>query len=73
MMPRQVIPESNSMDNPFIEINVGTWESLSLEKVGKACSPSEQRKSKDHIQEFSDVFAWSYDDLKTSFKCLLVC
>ena len=34
-------------------------------KIGKNASPNERKAIENLIREYNDVFAWTYDDLKT--------
>ena len=46
-------------------INLGIEVEPKYVNLGKCCSPSERRKFINLFQQYKDVFAWTYDDLKT--------
>ena len=48
-----------------IEINIGSSVSPKMIKIGKNASPKERKAIENLIREYKDVFAWTYDDLKT--------
>ena len=48
-----------------IEINIGTPVSPKMIKIGNNSSPKERKAIENLIREYKDVFAWTYDDLKT--------
>ena len=52
-----------------LEINVGSASSPKMVKIGKNASRDEQRANENLIQEYKDVFACTYDDLKTYDEC----
>jgi hypothetical protein len=44
-------------------LNIGTFESPKITKLGPQCSDEEKVKFTELLHEFQDVFAWSYEDL----------
>ena len=48
-----------------IDINIGSSVSPKMIKIGKKASPKERKAIENLIREYKDVFAWTYDDLKT--------
>lgn len=48
-----------------IEINIGSSCSPKWIKIGKNASKEQRRRIEELIREYKDVFAWTYDDLKT--------
>ena len=48
-------------EGDYIPVTVADGKSLN---TGKVCSESEQENFIHLCQEFNDVFAWTYDDLK---------
>jgi len=49
----------------YMEVNIGSLESPKIVKVGKGTSSEETKKIENLIREYRDVFARSYDDLKS--------
>ena len=47
------------------ECNIGTEENPKLIKISKELPPVENLKYISLFKEFQDVFAWSYEDLKS--------
>ena len=45
-------------------INLGIEAEPKYVSLGKCCSPSERSKLFNLFQQYKDVFAWTYDDLK---------
>jgi hypothetical protein len=48
-----------------IEINIGTEEVSRFIKIGKGTSKKERKKLISLVQEYRDVFAFTYDELKS--------
>ena len=48
-----------------LEINIGSSISPKMIKIGKNASPKERKAIENLIREYKDVFAWTYNDLKT--------
>ena len=46
-------------------INLGTEENPQFINIGLTCSSKEERDLVKLCKEYKDVFAWTYDDLKT--------
>ena len=53
-MPHQEVTEA---------INLGIKEEISEMKIGTTLSPTIKEKLIDLLREYSDVFAWSYQDM----------
>ena len=49
----------------ILEINIGCLVSPKMIKIGKNASPQETKSIENLIREYKDVFAWTYDDLKS--------
>jgi len=47
------------------ECNIGTLEKPKIIKLSKSLPPDQKPKYVDLLKEFQDVFAWSYEDLKS--------
>jgi hypothetical protein len=47
------------------DINIGSEDSPRYIKIGKACTEKERKEIVELVREYKDVFAWSYDKLKT--------
>jgi hypothetical protein len=47
------------------EVNIGSTKSPRLIKIGNRMSLDERKSIEKLIREYKDVFAWSYNDLKT--------
>ena len=52
-------------NSDYEEVNIGSQEDLRLIKIGKILDPQERKEVIDLVQEFKDVFAWSYNEQKT--------
>ena len=52
-------------------INLGTEVEPIYVNLGKCCSPDERSKFISLFQQYKDVFAWTYDDLKTYDTCII--
>ena len=48
-----------------IEINIGSSVSPEMIRIGKNAFKEEQIQIENLIREYKNVFAWTYDDLKT--------
>jgi hypothetical protein len=48
----------------YIEINIGTVEESRLIKIGKGTSEKERKELISLVQEYRDVFSFTYDELK---------
>jgi hypothetical protein len=46
-----------------ISLNIGTFDSLKIIKIGAQCSDEEKGKFTELLREFQDVFSWSYEVL----------
>ena len=46
-------------------VNLGNEQNPQLINIGLTCSPKEERDLVKLCKELKDVFAWTYDDLKT--------
>jgi hypothetical protein len=78
-IPRGLIPLEKLFDQkdvsikpmlkPLVEevqdVNLGTDENPKIIKLSKALSPEKKQKYIDLCKYYIDVFAWSYEDLKT--------
>ena len=56
------------MEPPKADIedyNIGTEENPKMLKLSKSFFPDQKLKYVELIKEFQDVFAWSYEDLKS--------
>jgi hypothetical protein len=47
------------------ECNIGTEQEQKMIKLSKSLPPAEKKKYINLFKEFIDVFAWSYEDLKS--------
>jgi hypothetical protein len=47
------------------EVDIDNKDTPRIIKVGKGCTPEEKRNIVMLVREYKDVFAWSYDDLKS--------
>jgi hypothetical protein len=45
--------------------NIGTTENLKMVKLSKALPPEQKDRYVSLMKNFADIFAWSYEDLKT--------
>jgi hypothetical protein len=61
---RKYLHKKKGVINPgdYIEINIGTIKDPKMIKIGKRTS---KKKKKKCVQEYRDVFAFTYDELKT--------
>jgi hypothetical protein len=53
----------SKLDEEVIEVNIGSTESPRIIKIGQGCTQVERRLEV-LVDEYKDVFAWSYDELK---------
>ena len=58
-------PKMESLRSDIEECNIGTNENPKLIKLSKSLPPTEKVKYIEFLKEFQDVFAWSYEDLKS--------
>lgn len=57
--------EENKMDpGEFIEVNIGTSSDPKIIKISKGTNDEERKKLTSLLREYSDVLAFSYDELK---------
>ena len=61
--PTNVKTHSSSLQ--FKLINLGTKVEPKYVNLGKSCSPGERSKFISLFEQYKDVFAWTYEDLKT--------
>jgi hypothetical protein len=54
-----------------ISLNLRTFKSKKMVKLGAQCSDEEKEKLKKHLSGFQDVFAWSYEDLHGFYPFLI--
>jgi hypothetical protein len=57
--------DTTDVSSQVDDINVGSEESPRYIKIGKACTEKERKEIISLVHEYKDVFAWSYDELKT--------
>jgi hypothetical protein len=57
--------KTNSSSLSYEKINLGTNENPQCINLGLGCSQQEKAAFIKLFKEFKDVFAWTYDDLKT--------
>lgn len=48
-----------------VEVDIGSKETPRIIKIKQACTLEERKKIEALMREYGDVFAWSYDELKT--------
>jgi len=63
-----VIPKKSQIEPPKENIedyNIGTKDNPKMIKLSKSLPPDQKLKYVELIKEFQDVFAWSYEDLKS--------
>jgi len=58
-------PKMEHLRADIEECNIGTEEKSKLIKISKELPPDEKLKYISLFKEFQDVFAWSYEDLKS--------
>ena len=62
------IPKKPKMEPLKVDIeeyNLGTEENPKMIKLSKSLPPDQKLKYVELVREFQDVFAWSYEDLKS--------
>jgi hypothetical protein len=52
-------------DQQVVEVDIGSRETPRIIKIGKGCTEEERKKITTLVREYQDVFAWTYDELKT--------
>jgi len=62
-VPRK--PKKELLKSDIEECNIGTKENPKLIKISKSLPPTEKVIYLELLKEFQDVFAWSYEDLKS--------
>ena len=62
-VPRK--PKMEPVRSDIEEYNIGTDESPKMIKLSKSLPPTEKMKYIELLKEFSDGFAWGYEDLKS--------
>jgi len=62
-IPRK--PKMQPLNAAIEECNIGTLEKPKIIKLSKSLPPDQKPKYVDLFKEFQDVFAWSYEDLKS--------
>ena len=58
-------PTMQSSEENVLNCNIGTMDEPKMVKVSKALSVGERNMYVTLLQEFVDIFAWSYEDLNT--------
>jgi hypothetical protein len=58
-------PKMQPINTAIEEHNIGTAEKPKMIKLSKNLPPDQKPKYIDLFKEFQDVFAWSYEDLKS--------
>ena len=61
--PANMKTQSSSLQ--FELINLGTETKPKYVNLGKCCSPAQRKKFISLFNQYKDVFAWTYEDLKT--------
>ena len=46
-------------------VNIGDVHNPKMVNIGKCCTLEEREAAKKLFEEYKDVFAWSYEDLKS--------
>jgi hypothetical protein len=54
-----------------ISLNLGTFESPNMLKLGAQCFDEEKEKFTELLREFEDVFAWSYEDIRGVYPSII--
>ena len=62
---RPVNAKTHSSSLQFELINLGTEIVPKYVNLGKCCSPGERNKYISLFKQYKDVFAWTYEDMKT--------
>jgi len=57
-------PKMEPNEGEVEHCNIGTEEEPKIIKISKNLSPDERGEYVSMLKKFSDVFAWSYDDLR---------
>ncbi len=60
-----VKPPDKQNSEEVVDCNLGTSENPKFVKISKALSGRQRGKYEKLLHEFSDIFAWKYDDLRT--------
>ena len=58
-------PKMEPLKADIEDYNIGTEEKQKMVKLSKSFPPDQKLKYVELIKEFQDVFAWSYEDLKS--------
>ena len=58
-------PKFEHLNTTIEEHNIGTVQQPKIVKLSAALPPDQKPKYIDLFKEFQDVFAWSYEDLKS--------
>jgi len=58
-------PKMEPLKANIEDYNLGTEEKLKMVKLSKSLPPNKKLKYVELMREFQDVFAWSYEDLKS--------
>ena len=62
-VPRK--PKLQPLNAAIEECNIGTIEKPKIIKLSASLPPDQKPKYIEFFKEFQDVFAWSYEDLKS--------
>jgi len=60
----QCLVDPSKQEKDYLEFNIGSQLNPNIVKIGKGTSNEEIINIENLIQEYRDVFAWSYDYLK---------
>ena len=58
-------PKMQPINTAIEEYNIGTTKKPKIIKLSQSLPPNQKPKYVDLFKEFQDVFAWSYEDLKS--------
>ena len=58
-------PKMQPLNAEIEDCNIGTAEDATMIKLSRALPPNQKLKYIELFKEFQDVFAWSYEDLKS--------
>ena len=58
-------PPLQSSEENVINCNIGTESQPKIAKISKLLSKENRKKHINLLKKFVDIFAWSYEDLKT--------
>ena len=58
-------PKMQPLNSDIEDCNIGTKENPKMIKLSKTLPPNQKLKYVELFKEFQDVFAWSYEDLKS--------